>query len=542
MAQRLPVLYNKKPCYDIVFQQSFDGLWEELQELGASEKKLCIVTDSRVDELYGAQVAELLEGKCRKIVKYAFPAGEENKNLETVKDVYRYLIEEGFDRKDMLLALGGGVTGDLTGFVAATYLRGIDFVQIPTTLLAQVDSSIGGKTGVDFDSYKNMVGAFKMPRLVYMNLSVLKTLEERQFYSGFAEVMKSALIKDALFYEWLIENMYEICEREPATLEEMVIRTCSIKKMVVEKDPTEQGDRALLNLGHTIGHAIEKAKNFELYHGECVALGTVAAAYISWKKEMLSMEEFYEIRDMFVPFYLPISVDDIDPQEILKLTKSDKKMEAGKIKFILLKKIGKAVIDRTVTDDEILAAIEEIKRMPMNKEKKSRIIMLLIDVLIAAILLVFDQFTKHLAVVHLKGQAPYVLIDGVLELQYLENRGSAFGMLQNQKVFILFVGIVFLAVLLFFLLKLPEQKKFRIVHILLAVIIAGGIGNMIDRFRLDYVVDFISFVLINYPIFNVADIYVVVATIGLFILFLFVYKEKDLEFLNFKQNRYREMK
>ena len=169
----------------------------------------------------------------------------------------------------------------------------------------------------------------------------------------------------------------------------------------------------------------------------------------------------------------------------------------------------------------------------MNKEKKSRIIMLLIDVLIAAVLLVFDQFTKHLAVVHLK--APYVLIDGVLELQYLENRGSAFGMLQNQKVFILFVGIVFLAVLLFFLLKLPEQKKFRIVHILLAVIIAGGIGNMIDRFRLDYV-------LINYPIFNVADIYVVVATIGLFILFLFVYKEKDLEFLNFKQNRYREMK
>ena len=155
----------------------------------------------------------------------------------------------------------------------------------------------------------------------------------------------------------------------------------------------------------------------------------------------------------------------------------------------------------------------------MNKEKKSsRVVMLIIDALIAAVLLVLDQFTKHLAVVHLKNQPAYVIIDGVLELQYLENRGSAFGMLQNQKVFILFV------------------------HVLLAVIVAGGIGNMIDRFRLDYVVDFISFVLINYPIFNVADIYVVVATIGLFILFLFVYKEKDLEFLNFKQNRYREMK
>jgi len=360
MAQRLPVLYNKKPCYDIVYSRSFEGLWEEMKELGAEEKRICIVTDSAVDALYGEEVLKLLDGKCVKAVKYAFPAGEASKTLDTVREVYKFLIEEGLDRKDMLIALGGGVVGDLTGYVAATYLRGIDFVQVPTTLLSQVDSSIGGKTGVDFDGYKNMVGAFKMPRLVYMNMKVLDTLEERQFYSGFAEVMKSALIKDAAFYEWLIENMYEICEKDMDILEEMVMRTNGIKKLVVEKDPTEQGDRALLNLGHTIGHAIEKAKNFELYHGECVALGTVAAAYISWKKDMLSMEEYYEVRDMFVPFYLPITVDDIDPEEILRLTKSDKKMNAGKIRFILLKKIGKAVIDSTVTDEEILAAINEI--------------------------------------------------------------------------------------------------------------------------------------------------------------------------------------
>ncbi len=360
MAQRLPVLYNKKPCYDIVFSQNFDGLWEELKELGAEDRRLCIVTDTVVDALYGQAVLKLLDGNCAKAVKYVFPAGEASKTLDTVKGVYTFLIEECFDRKDMLVALGGGVVGDLTGYAAATYLRGIDFVQIPTTLLAQADSSIGGKTGVDFDGYKNMVGAFKMPRLVYMNLSVLESLEDRQFFSGFAEVMKSALIKDAKFYEWLIENMYEICEKNLDVLEEMVIRCCGIKKLVVEKDPTEKGDRALLNLGHTIGHAVEKAKNFELYHGECVALGTVAAAYLSWKKEMLSMEEYYEIRDMFVPFYLPISVEDIDPAEILRLTKSDKKMSAGRIQFILLKKIGKAVIDSTVTDEEILAAIDEI--------------------------------------------------------------------------------------------------------------------------------------------------------------------------------------
>ena len=163
--------------------------------------------------------------------------------------------------------------------------------------------------------------------------------------------------------------------------------------------------------------------------------------------------------------------------------------------------------------------------------------MLIIDALIAAVLLVLDQFTKHLAVVHLKNQPAYVIIDGVLELQYLENRGSAFGMLQNQKIFILFVGIVFLAVLLFFLFKLPEQKKFRIVHVLLAVIIAGGIGNMIDRFRLDYVVDFISFVLINYPIFNVADIYVTVTFIVLVLLIFFYYKDEDFSIYSRRQEQ-----
>ncbi|MCM1190963.1 MAG: 3-dehydroquinate synthase [Butyrivibrio sp.] len=360
MSQRLPILYNKKPCYDIVVTRGFQELVPELENLGVGSRRICIITDSKVDELYGAEVLALLQGKCLKAVKYTFPNGEENKTLDTVRDAYKFLIQEGFDRKDLLLALGGGVVGDTTGFIAATYLRGVDFVQAPTTLLSQADSSIGGKTGVDFDGYKNMVGAFKMPVLVYMNPETLITLDDRQFFSGFAEVMKHGLIKDAGFYEWLIENMYEICERDLDVLEEMLLRSCTVKKLVVEKDPTEQGERALLNFGHTVGHAIEKAKNFELFHGECVALGAVAAAYISWKKELLSMEEYYEIRDMFVPFNLPISVEDITPEEILRLTKSDKKMESGKIKFVLLKKIGKAVLDSTVTDEEILAAINEI--------------------------------------------------------------------------------------------------------------------------------------------------------------------------------------
>lgn len=168
--------------------------------------------------------------------------------------------------------------------------------------------------------------------------------------------------------------------------------------------------------------------------------------------------------------------------------------------------------------------------------------MLAVDLLVAAALVALDQYTKYLAVKKLKGNTAFVLIENVLELQYLENRGSAFGMLQNQKFFILFVGFVFMAALLFFLFKLPDAKKYRIVHIALSAVIAGGLGNMIDRLRLDYVVDFISFVLIDFPIFNVADCYIVVSAILLFLLFLFVYKESDLEFLNFKQNKYREMK
>lgn len=359
MSNRIEVKTTKE-MYEIVLENNFDKLTEELKNINLCDKKVCIISDDMVYPIYGNELKELLSTINIEVYAYTIKNGEEHKNLETVEGIYEFLIKNHLNRNDYLVALGGGVVGDITGFTAATYLRGIDFIQIPTTLLAQVDSSIGGKTGVDVKAYKNMVGAFYMPKLVYTNLSTLSTLDERQFYSGFAEAMKSAIIKNANYYEWLIENMYEITAKDISVLEELVYQSCNIKKLIVEKDPYEQGDRALLNLGHTIGHAIEKNKNFSLLHGECVALGCIAAAYISWKKELLSMDEYYEIRDMFVPFNLPISIEDINPEEILKLTKSDKKMDNEGIKFILIKKIGKAVIDRTVTDEEIVNAVKEI--------------------------------------------------------------------------------------------------------------------------------------------------------------------------------------
>ena len=346
--------------YEIVWEDGFFALAEQIKKLQLPAGKVCIVTDSAVAELYLTEVKEMIEKLNVQVTSFVFPAGEASKTLHTVQKLYTHLIEEHFDRKDVLVALGGGVVGDLTGYAAATYLRGIDFIQVPTTLLAQVDSSIGGKTGVDFDCYKNMVGAFHHPKLVYMNLHTLETLTDEQFACGMGEVLKSGLIRDAKFYEWTINHMAEIQERIYPILVKMIQKCCDIKRQVVEEDPNEKGIRAILNLGHTVGHAVEKLKNFELLHGQCVALGTVAAAYLSFKRGYLTTEELYEIRDMNVGFDLPIFVDGLESESVLEATKSDKKMEHGKIKFVLLRSIGHAVVDHTVTDEELLEAIEFI--------------------------------------------------------------------------------------------------------------------------------------------------------------------------------------
>lgn len=366
MSDTLEINYQGKPLYNIVFEESFSRLSGEIKRIGFEGRKIAVITDSNVKSLYLDEVYENLKGSFDKIFSFVIPAGEENKNLKEIEKIYEFLIKNKFDRHDLLLALGGGVVGDMVGFTAATYLRGISFVQVPTTLLAQTDSSIGGKTGVDFNGYKNMIGAFHMPALVYTNISTLNSLSGRQFASGFAEVMKHGLIKDASFYTWLLENMYEISDKDPEILLSMIKRSCEIKKAVVEKDPTEKGERALLNFGHTLGHAIEKAKDFSLFHGECVALGAVAAAFISWKKEYISMEEYYEIRDMFVPFDLPISVEDLDVDAVISLTKNDKKADSNKIKFVLLKGIGKAFISTDVTEDDMRNALEEINYIENN--------------------------------------------------------------------------------------------------------------------------------------------------------------------------------
>ena len=349
---------DHRPIYEIVFEKDFESLAEKIKEIGLEGRKVCIVMDSNTSRLYGETVHRALESVASKVILFQFPAGEKNKTLNVVHDIYKELIEAQFDRKDYLAALGGGVVGDITGFAAATYLRGISFIQLPTTLLSQSDSSVGGKTGVDFDGYKNMVGAFCMPKLVYMNVSTLKTMDERDYLSGMGEVVKHGLIRDSEFFSWLGEHHAEICRQDKDTLAQMDYKNCTIKGDIVEEDPMEKGIRSLLNFGHTLGHAIEKQKAGELYHGECVSIGSAAAAYISMKRGYISNSELEEILDAFKLFKLPVKVKGVDIEEALSATKNDKKMQKNQIRFILLKGIGCAITDDTVTMEEMRAALE----------------------------------------------------------------------------------------------------------------------------------------------------------------------------------------
>ena len=358
----LPILYNQEPCYEIELHSSFLGLADSMAELGLKNKRICIVTDSNVEKLYGAEVQSVLtDAGFSQVFRFVFPAGEENKTLDVIADLYEFLIRHGFDRSDVLLALGGGVTGDMTGYAAATYLRGIRFIQVPTSLLSMVDSSIGGKTGVDFRGYKNMVGAFYMPELVYVNVSALNSLDKRQLSSGMGEIIKHGFIYDNSYCEWLQNHKNEVLSLQTGAMTDMIYRSQEIKKYVVENDPKEKGIRAHLNFGHTIGHAIEKHLNFRLLHGECVALGMVAASYISFLRGNLSEADICSIEALIAAYGLPVRYNSLRNEEVIENCFHDKKKEGNSIRFVLLKSIGTCYTTTDVTTEEMNAAINYLK-------------------------------------------------------------------------------------------------------------------------------------------------------------------------------------
>lgn len=323
--------------YPVIISDTFSALLECLR---GEDVKCVIITDENVGELYLETFLASLEKKYSKIYSYVIPAGESNKSVEQTEKIYRFLIEHNIERKDLIFALGGGVIGDLVGFVAATYLRGIRYIQVPTTLLSQADSSVGGKTAVNFLHVKNMIGAFYQPIGVLINYNVLKTLPIREVRNGLVEVLVHAIIKDAGLFAYIEENLDKIMGLEPDVLKNLIYQNCKIKASVVEQDERDNGERAILNFGHTYGHAIESAYQYKYRHGECVAIGIIGACCLAERMHLFKRAETLRIRRLLGRMQVLHTIHDCDTAEILEYIKYDKKGKGNVFCFILPDKIG----------------------------------------------------------------------------------------------------------------------------------------------------------------------------------------------------------
>jgi 3-dehydroquinate synthase len=329
------------------------GLW--LKGKGFSGKA-AIITDTIVKGLYGDALKKGLTNAGFKVTILEVPAGEEQKSLETAGRLYHELTGAYAERTTPILALGGGVIGDLAGFVAATYMRGVPLIQVPTTLLAQVDSSIGGKVAVDHGQLKNIIGVFYQPRMVIADIDTLKTLPEAELANGLAEVIKHAAIRNRHLFDFLDINLKKVRALNMSVLERMVLENARIKAEVVEKDEKESGLRRILNYGHTVGHAIEAVSDFQLKHGQAVAIGMLAAARISSRMGILGEDEVARLAGIIKKAGLPTEIPDLPIEDIIAAMKHDKKVRQGKITFVLLKTIGHAII----SDDVSPSIVEEV--------------------------------------------------------------------------------------------------------------------------------------------------------------------------------------
>jgi 3-dehydroquinate synthase len=327
----------------------------------AEDSHAVIITDANVDDLYSEPVAESLVDAGSEVDILVVEAGESSKAPEVAAELWEQMLDQGTDRKSVVVAVGGGVVGDLAGFVAATFARGLRFVQVPTTLLAQVDSSVGGKVGINLPGGKNMVGAFWQPRGVVVDVSVLETLPEREYRAGLAEVVKYGVIQDADFFAHLEANVEPINAREPAALTYVIQRCCRLKADVVEQDEREEtGVRSILNYGHTFCHAFEAATDYEeLLHGEGVAIGMMCAARLAQRMGCVDAEFTKRQRALLEAFGLPLNVPDVEPDELIDLMYRDKKVDRGKLRFVVPSRMGHVECVGDVTTEDIVAALAD---------------------------------------------------------------------------------------------------------------------------------------------------------------------------------------
>jgi 3-dehydroquinate synthase len=348
--------------YEICIGNSIGDRMALLLSKNHKANRHIIVTDSNVGPLHGQKLLAGLRDVGLNAELIEFPAGEASKNINTALDIVAQLLKLGADRNSMLIALGGGVVGDMVGFIASVFMRSIPYIQVPTTLLAQVDSSIGGKTAIDLPYGKNLLGTFYQPRAVFADLSYLGTLPDKEFNNGMAEVIKYGIIDDEKMFRLLEEKMAPVKGKDPALLLKIVENCCRIKKSIVEIDEKEQGLRRILNYGHTLGHALEAQSSFTLAHGEAVALGMIAAARISENSGYLDPASRERIERIVGEAGLPVRIpQDMATEGILSRLKMDKKKEGDVIHFVLLKKIGMPFVNGGVDDKIIIPVIEGMK-------------------------------------------------------------------------------------------------------------------------------------------------------------------------------------
>ena len=331
-----------------------------VRQAGFSAKGL-LVTDTNVGPLYGRKMQHILAQGGLDITIVQIPAGEQSKNLTVANDVFTKAIELGLDRKSPIFALGGGVVGDLAGFVAATYMRGVPFVQLPTSLLAQVDSSVGGKVAVNHELGKNLIGAFYQPQAVFMELNCMQTLPKREIYTGLGEIIKYGIIYDEDFFVFLEENRERVLALEPEALVHLIARSCEIKAAVVSQDEKEAGLRRILNFGHTIGHAIEKETAYIRYnHGEAVATGMVGAAYISKALGMIEEADYERVRQLTAAYNLPLQAAGVTVDAMYGDIFHDKKTVGGKVNWVLMEKIGAVCCKNDVPEAVVKQAMKAV--------------------------------------------------------------------------------------------------------------------------------------------------------------------------------------
>jgi 3-dehydroquinate synthase len=352
--QRVPITLGER-SYDILIGRgllgdasSFDGL------PGAASA--VIVSDDHVAPLYAAQLAAALGGRYSRVLQIQLPAGEAHKGWSTLDTIFDAMLAAGCDRKSVLFALGGGVVGDVSGFAAACYMRGVAFVQVPTTLLAQVDSSVGGKTAINHPRGKNMIGAFYQPLRVVADLATLETLPQREVSAGLAEVVKYGPIADDVFFSWLEDHIDALMMREPAALAWAVRRSCEIKAAIVGQDERESGLRAILNFGHTFGHAIEAGLGYGTWlHGEAVGCGMVMAADLSLRLGLIDAGYVLRLERLIQRAGLPVVGPRLGADRYLELMRVDKKAEGGTIRFVVIESPGRAAVREAA--DELVAAV-----------------------------------------------------------------------------------------------------------------------------------------------------------------------------------------